>query len=357
MRSAQASIVELDKGKRYRVFVQAGRDPKTGKRKRKTKTVRGSRKDAEKVKAKMLVEIGEPDYARDEITFAELWHDYYIPHCRENLRERTVFGYEQHYKLVEDPLGPLKLSRITSYVLQSALDAIDGENRRFEAFKVARQALNKAVRWGLIESNPCDAVERPKKPRYEPEVLDAQDAEVYLWHFRDTPIEAAVLLAIGAALRRSEIIALDWGDVSGGKAIVDDAVTSVGGRATEGDTKTPFSCRGVHLPTRIGERLEELRKDPHTPVLASPTGLRMNPDNLTRDYTAWAKKLPAGVPRIPLKNLRHTSLTLTLEGGADLLAVSRRAGHSSVAITSAYYLRPHEGVDKAAAASLDAKLG
>ena len=36
------------------------------------------------------------------------------------------------------------------------------------------------------------------------------------------------------------------------------------------------------------------------------------------------------VKQIPLKNLRHTSLSLSIEAGVDILAVSRRTGHSNV---------------------------
>lgn len=85
-------------------------------------------------------------------------------------------------------------------------------------------------------------------------------------------------------------------------------------------------------------------------------GMPMNPDNISKYYNDIRDTLPPEVPRIPFKNLRHTSLTLALESGADLLAVSRRAGHSNVGITSAYYLRPDETVDRKTVDSFDALL-
>ena len=79
----------------------------------------------------------------------------------------------------------------------------------------------------------------------------------------------------------------------------------------------------------------------------------MNPDNVSKLYKDVRDTLPEDVQRISLKNLRHTSLTLALEGGADLLAVSRRGGHSSPSITARYYLRPSEEIDLNTAQGLD----
>ena len=110
------------------------------------------------------------------------------------------------------------------------------------------------------------------------------------------------------------------------------------------------------LPPSIAARLEELREDDGVPLLVNAKGGRLHPDRLTHGYLERRDTLPEGVKRVTLKNLRHTSLTLALEGGADLLAVSRRAGHSTSTITAHYYLRPHESVDEAAAAGLDELL-
>ena len=237
------------------------------------------------------------------------------------------------------------------------VDAIEGESRRVEAFKTLRQVMAKAVRWGLLESSPCDRVEPPRRPRHEPQVLDAAQASAYLRLFRGTEVEAVVLVALGGALRRSEIAALSWGDVSpSGVVTIDKALTSVEGRPVLGPPKTPNSTRRVHLPQFVAERLNALRMPGRFPLAMDSRGGRMNPDNISKAYRRVLVDAPPGLPRVPLRDLRHTSLTLTLEAGADVLAVSRRAGHSNVGITSAYYLRPHESVDEAAAEGLGGLL-
>ncbi len=358
MRSAQASVVEIEKGKRYRVFVEAGRDPRTGERRRFSRRVRGSRKDAERVKVEMLAAIGEPGIARESMTLDGFWRAMYLPNCEERLRPNTVESYADNYrKFLEGPLGAVRIAEVTPAMARRVIDSVDGASKRFEAYKMLRQIMSRAVRWGIVDSNPCDGVDVPKKPKYRPEVLDAQDAAVYLWHFRGTVVEPAVLIALGGGLRRSEICALDWSDVSTDGAVsVSHAITVVNGQPHDGDTKTEFGHRTVHLPAGIAARLNELRR-PGEPVCVDAFGQRCHPDVLTRNYIRIRNTLPEGVPRISLKNMRHTSLTLAIDAGVDILAASRRAGHASIAITSAYYVRPHDDVDKATARAIDGILG
>jgi integrase len=45
----------------------------------------------------------------------------------------------------------------------------------------------------------------------------------------------------------------------------------------------------------------------------------------------------AGVPRLRIHDLRHTHITLAIQAGAPIAAVSRRAGHARVSPTMDIY--------------------
>ena len=359
MRSAKGTVYKLDDG-RWRVMVEAGRDPKTGKRVRMTKTVRGSRKKAEGVKAAMLVEVGDPEQAREDMTLDQFFHALYRPHCEKTVRERTLSGYDDKYEtFVRKPLGGMRLSRVKPPVIRRWLDGIEGDKRKVQAYKIVRQMMNYAVKMDLLETSPMTHVEPPKNERYRFETLTADQARAYLEHFRrpeiDRNAEKAVLLALGDGLTRSEMIGLDWDDIDAeGTVTVGSGVTQYHGKVTRGKPKNEFRVRRVHSPASIAERLNELRGE--GPVFADEDGNPLKPDMVSGRYATALSKLPPDVPRIKLKDLRHTSLTLALESGVDLLVVSRRAGHSSPNTTANYYLRPHEQVDVEAAEKLDKML-
>lgn len=352
---AGAGSISKLPGGGWRITVSCGNDPITGKRLRKTKVVKGSKRAAERERARMLIDEGMPGH---DMTLAEFFEGYYLPDARQRLRANTVHGYERKWHTFISKLGRLRLSQVTPPVINSWLARIEGDKRKFEAYKMLRQIMGKATRWDFIAANPCSRVEPPKKVQdYEPVVLTAEQARAYIYAFEETELEPVLLVALGAGLRRSEIVALDWGDITPeGKISVTHAVTSVAGKAIDDAPKSRFGVRDVWMPPTFMDRLNALRGDLSDPVAATLTGARFNPDNLSARYRELLRGLPDGVPRVPLKNLRHTSLTLALQGGADILAVSRRAGHSGIGITSRYYLRPSEDVDKAAAEGLGALL-
>lgn len=60
------------RGEAWRVVVDAGTDPVTGRRRQLTRTVRGSRREAESVRNALLSEVAEGRAARTGSTVADL---------------------------------------------------------------------------------------------------------------------------------------------------------------------------------------------------------------------------------------------------------------------------------------------
>ena len=355
-RSSLGSIRKRPDGS-WRVEVESGRNPITGKRIRKSRVVHGTKKQAEKVKQELLLELGDKYALRGGITLDFFFQRFYLPDARKRLRYSTVDDYEGKYRLyIQTALGGLQLLDLTPLTVDAWLHSIDGESKQHKAFQLLHQILARAVRLNVIQSNPCDHIERPKRPsEYEPEILSPDEVPYYLEAFKGSSIEAAFLLCLGCGLRRSELVALDWEDIADGEVTITHAMTSTGGTVKDDAPKSRFGVRTVTIPPSFLTRLEELRGT--GAIAKSSVGTRMHPDNLTSAYKKILRSLPDGVKRIPLKNLRHTSLSLAANAGVDILAISRRAGHSNVGITSRYYLRPDKAVDKAAADAMDKLLG
>jgi integrase len=70
-------------------------------------------------------------------------------------------------------------------------------------------------------------------------------------------------------------------------------------------------------------------------VFTTTTGASVNPAYVTRRFSRIVAM--AGLPQIRLHDLRHASASLGLASGESLLEVSRRLGHSSLAITADIY--------------------
>ena len=354
MRSQAGSVIDLGDG-RWRVFVER---TVGGQRVRKSKVVRGTRREAELYRLKMLAEELGP--IPSDITVQDYITAVYLPAKFDSSRLTTYESYERRCRVFILPLlGGKRLRDVRASTVLRWLSTIEGEKRRKEARRMLSMVMAHAVQGGVIEANPAAALGRMTVEVYRPVVLDAEDIEVYLWHFRGTPAEPQVLLALGGGFRRGEICALDAEDVDPitGIVTIDDAFVAAGeGHMHHEKVKTVHGIREVVLPPSILKRLLEVMPE-HGPICHTYDGRRVHPQYISTAYRRRLETLPEGVPRLPLKNLRHTSLTLAYDSGADILAVSRRAGHSSTGITARFYLRPQGIRDRLTAEGMDAALG
>lgn len=70
-------------------------------------------------------------------------------------------------------------------------------------------------------------------------------------------------------------------------------------------------------------------------VFPSTIGTPIDPTNLLKKFRQSLKK--AGLTRLRFHDLRHTSATLMLNNGVDVLVASKRLGHAKPSITLDVY--------------------
>ncbi|MGD9754370.1 MAG: Arm DNA-binding domain-containing protein, partial [Acidimicrobiia bacterium] len=79
--------------------------------------------------------------------------------------------------------------------------------------RVLRRALQDAMRWELIDRNPCDAVIAPRRAEVEMRAWDAEQARGFLAHVEDDRLSAMWRLFVATGMRRGEVAGLRWIDV------------------------------------------------------------------------------------------------------------------------------------------------
>jgi len=89
-------------------------------------------------------------------------------------------------------------------------------------------------------------------------------------------------------------------------------------------------------------------------VFASAVGTPIHPDNVTRDYNKLVKL--AGVPRIRVHDQRHTHITLSIQAGAPMGAVSKRSGHAKISTTMDLYAHVTPDMQQQAADKINSVL-
>ena len=130
------------------------------------------------------------------------------------------------------------------------------------------KALKYAVKIDLIDVNPADKVERPKKDRYVGSFYDADEVNALFEAAKGSKLELPILFGAFYGLRRSEAIGLKWDaiDFDQNTITIRHTVTScdLDGkrvRVASDTTKTKSSMRTLPLVPFMRERLLALKEE------------------------------------------------------------------------------------------------
>ncbi|NNM97548.1 MAG: site-specific integrase, partial [Candidatus Dormibacteraeota bacterium] len=182
---------------------------------------------------------------------------------------------------------------------------------------------------------------------------------------------AVVAIAVGMGLRQGEILGLRWQDIDLERRTlkVQRALQRVHGRSQLVDPKTSRSRRTLPMPSLVHSALLQQRSDQdaarelagalweeEVPGLIFTTALGRPRCGTAVTHTFHRLLAEAGVRQRTFHTLRHSAATLMLAGGVDLKTVSTMLGHSQIGLTADTYASVLPGLQREAAARMDAIL-
>jgi integrase len=280
--------------------------------------------------------------------YGQIMRDHIIPHIGEiRLKDLRLDRIERLYSDLLDSNIGVRTIRLTHAVLHNA--------------------LNKAIKYGLIVRNPAQGADLPEYSHSEMHVLDASQVNQFLVAAQNSQYKALYYLAIHTGMRQGELFGLKWTDIQWqtGVMYVQRQVKWVPGQGWGfKDTKTKSGRRTIKLgegtlqvlrlhreqqatnKVVAGDRWKE-----HGLVFPSLVGTPSNPSNLRKDFLKFLQE--AGLHKIRFHDLRHTAASLMLNNGVPPIVVSKILGHSKPSITLDVYGHLYQEMQTDAAKIMD----
>jgi integrase len=289
-----------------------------------------SRAEAQTALAKELARLGSNGRAAT-ITLAELVDEYLELHQAERV---TIAKLRWLLGKATAVLGEKRLADLSPRDVYAWRLTIP-EGHRFEATQALRQVLNRAVDWGLIDSNPAKLGirntprrAREKRPFESWQQLEAVAAKL-------SPVYGPmVVFAAATGLRPSELFGLDRRDVDREVGVVYVRRAFANGRLKH--TKTRLSNRAVPLQAKALEALDRLPPSENQILFPNAHSGRIDFRSYGRRHWKPAQKAAGVEPLRDLYDLRHTYATFALRAGVPVFAISRFMG-SSIAMIDHHY--------------------
>jgi integrase len=378
--------------KRYRYAYEGPRVK--GKRQQLTGTFYDLGKtEAEAKLAKLEAEARDGEHVRNpNLTFRDLLTEF-MEKKKVTLAVSTFERYDLFGRLYLEPaFGSLKVRDLRQGILLEAyaswsLRGCSGKpifgRTVHHLHDLLRCVLNFGVRRELVSRNVASLIapeDLPKAPKPEPKALEETEVTRLLEAAR-TPsgrsakrgylsseswFYPAVAFSVYTGARRGEVLAVQWSDLNfAAKSVTirrSLAETKTAGRFFKG-TKNGKG-RTIALPGPLATILEEHQqrqeqdrkalggayKDDDL-IFARADGSFVKPWN----YAAAVKDLAqrAKVTAISLHDLRDTHASILAKKGVGIEVISKRLGHSNIAVTGERYLFVYQERDAQAASLLD----
>ena len=270
MRSAWGSITEVRRGVwRIRYWAE-GPD---GYRRR-SETVRGTRRDAVERRSALMLEHGGDAPCP---TVRQCWERWYLPDLERQVEageraQQTLDQYASRWRCHVGPRwGDVPADEVRPLAVQQWIDTMPRSVAQ-QSSQVLRSILSYAVRYEAIGSNPLDAdyvmPARSTSAERSRETLDVPGM-LSLWgRVRGTWLEAPVLAMCFGGARVAESLGVRAGDVRLRRVTVGDVEVSVavvllrtqirGAGVADDRLKNRWSVRPAVIPGSPGARMAEL---------------------------------------------------------------------------------------------------
>ena len=377
----------------YRLSCLAGYNLQ-GKPIKKTKTVHGTKKEAEIELAKFVADVQNGMVIEGKSLkfseFTEIWkRDYgskelapstYKRYCR--MLETRLLPYFGHFYVNKiKPTDIMQfydlLSKDTQLVRKKdnegnkTLKPLSGKTI-LEHHRLLRAMLHKAVYWQVIVSNPAERVQPPKAKKPKRKYYDDDQCKILLENLEQLDEEqikykTAIILTVFTGVRLGELMGLEWNDIDFRNGIVSINRSSQYLADTGVFTKVPkteSSIREVAIPDFVISLLEEYKLwyeeqkslygelwiDSNR-LFVQADGKPMHPSTISKWFVKFIGQI--GLPVINFHGLRHTNATLLIAQNIDVAVVAARLGHAQITTTFNFYVHPIIAHNKKAGFALE----
>jgi integrase len=295
---------------------------------------------------------------------------YWLSSIKTSVRPKTYESYDLNVRRMVPLFGRQRLSALKPATIERAYaDLLEsGLSRRtvVQVHTVLHNALKKALQWGLLGRNPCDAVSVPRPERTEMKTLSQVEARSLLAATKGEDLHALWAVLTTAGLRLGEALGLKWEDLDfeANRLVVRRSLQRQKGKGLVFvEPKTSKSRRTVYFPEGTGVALREQRRMQLEARLAAGSawiendlvfrrtgGEPVEPARVSHLFHDALKK--AELPRVRLHDLRHTAASLHLARGENPKVVQEMLGHSTITVTMDIYSHVTPALHAAAASKM-----
>ena len=329
-------------------------------------TEKGNKRKAEEKLNEIIAEYSAKDNVfqqkkakhENDILFSDFLQQW-LTSIKGKVEEISYKGYSYSIKNMAKYFEKknLYLKELQPYHIQEFYNTLYREgkngNTAIHYHVLIREALQSAVKLGLVEKNVADFVDRPKKDKYQAEFYNKNELMKLFEVIKGDPLELVIHITAYYGLRRSEVLGLKWSaiDFENKMIKINHKVVEVDNKlVAKNKMKNKTSNRTLPLIPQIEQMLKAEKqkqeqnrklcgKNYNTKYLdyvcVNPLGELLKPDFVSHHFKIIQNRHK--LKHIRFHDLRHSCASLMLANGVPMKQIQEWLGHSTFQTTADIY--------------------
>lgn len=373
------------RGDTWSFVLDVGKDPKTGKRKQKTKGGFKRKKDAEEAAVKLREELTNGiQPLSDRCTFEELGEMWLVAYERRNQVKPSTIRVRVHERMAWlKHFRKIDVHQLNRHMIQDALNQMSKEyapNTLSGILSTLRKILRFGKEQGFLKQDHSEFVYMPKKRKT---LAETSNEDITLKYMEKTTLKellgctkrfgldhdlAMFTLLAYTGMRIGEALALQWSDINFDEQTIAIRKTMYNPknnlRGYQLETpKTESSNRTIVVDPELLELLKQVQRKQKEMRFKYRDAydkqfVFVSYQEKTAGYPLTNKTVTCRLQRllkiakiqqhITLHTFRHTHTSLLAEAGVGLIEIMERLGHKDDSITRDVYLHVTKQLKKEA---------
>lgn len=349
--NGEGSISKRPDG-RWQGQISLGRDPLTGKLKRKTVYGKTRKEVSDKIKTLLADQQKGVLIKNTKALFQDKMNFWLYQKKKLSLNAGTWHTYETNCRVHLLPaFEDIEIQQITKHMIQSFITAKSEELSASTLKKIhmiLKQIMQEAVEENLIIRNPAENIELPKIMDRDIRPLTKVEMAKILEVCYGTRLYPVILVEYGTGLRRSEILALTWDNIDYEKKTISINKTYVMVNTKpvlQYDTKTKASKHPIAVPAGVIDFIQSLPKQSDF-IFPQQDGQPQNPNCFRRDFKTKIKQASEllrledpeykGMEDVRFHDLRHNYASQLVALNVHQRLIQAQMRHSDSRTTNRY---------------------
>ncbi len=394
MSRREGQVVKRGEGK-FLIRWSVGADSATGKYRHKSRTIHGTKRDAERALRQILRSRDTGEYVEPSKETLDVYLTCWLDSVSSRLSPRTHRDYGRILDAYVRPhIGDFRLEQLRRSHVQELVDKLARTPKRMAksparekpkapellsartvrlAHVILHGALKDAVREDRIPRNAAELVRLPRQERNEMTALTSEQVAALRTEFKGNPYAALIDFLLGTGCRPGEALGLRWEDLDlqAPAATIRQALSiNSDGRPAMKEPKTAGSRRRIPLPPSLVGVLREHKRTQSAHALKLGAAYDRTADLVFPNEAGAPLELRnvvqrhfkptlvrAGIPRtVRIYDLRHTHATALLAAGIHPKVAAERLGHTTTRQTLDTYSHVLPGMQSEATKRIEESL-